>query len=95
MKNLRITMSAIAIAAGAVVAFAFSPNKAESKVLTTFHAIEDSPGSNNYHWSSTIPSGFSCKSGLAVCDLEAQSQPTDNQLPNGVQSQSQVYRAQE
>lgn len=98
MKNIRITMSAIAIAAGAVVAFAFAPNKAEkaqNKALTTFFAIEDSPGSNSYHWASTVPSGYQCKTGLAVCSVQSETQPIDNQLPSGVNSQNKVYRAQQ
>lgn len=62
------------------------------KRLNTYYAIEDSPGSSSYHWSTSIPAGFTCQSGSAVCSLQSATQPANNQLPSGVSSSNQVYR---
>ncbi|WP_278352389.1 hypothetical protein [Chryseobacterium gleum] len=93
MKTLKIALTALVIAGGTFTAFAFSANNdKENKVATTYYAIEDSPGSSSYHWSTSIPSNFKCKPGNAVCSLQADTPPRDNQLPSGVSPTNMVYR---
>lgn len=92
MRTIKIAVTALVIAGGTFSAFAFSGNK-ENKVATTYYAIEDSPGSSSYHWSTSVPSGFQCKpNGTAVCSITANTPPTNNQLPSGTSSRNEVYR---
>lgn len=91
MTTLKIAVTALVIAGGTFSAFAFSANK-ENKVATTYYAIEDSPGSSSYHWSTSVPSNFVCSPGTAVCSLESNTKPIDNQLPSGTTSTEMVYR---
>jgi hypothetical protein len=95
MKTLKIAVAALVIAGGTFGAFAFTKaEKSDNKVLTTYYAIEDSPGSMSYHWSTSVPAGFEClPTGRAVCSVQANSQPTNNQLPSGTTSENKVYRA--
>lgn len=91
MTTLKIAVTALVIAGGTFSAFAFSANK-ENKAATTYYAIEDSPGSSSYHWSTSVPEDFECKEGGAVCSIMANTPPTDNQLPSGVSPTNKVYR---
>lgn len=52
MKNFKTAIAALIIAGGTIGAFAFTKvdktakNENKAKVLTTFYAIEDTPGSS-------------------------------------------------
>ncbi|WP_160139616.1 hypothetical protein [Chryseobacterium sp. c4a] len=94
MKPIKIAATALIIAGGTFAAFAFTSNK-ESKTTpppTTYYAIEDTPGSPNFHWSTSVPAGYECVPGKAVCSITATTPPTNNQLPSGVTSRNEVYR---
>lgn len=95
MKTIKIAVTALIIAGGTFAAFAFTSNK-ESKTTpppTIYYAIEDAPGSPNYHWSTSVPTDFTCEpDGRAVCSITTETPPTNNQLPSGVTSTNKVYR---
>ncbi|ROI02516.1 hypothetical protein EGI16_12825 [Chryseobacterium sp. G0240] len=95
MKLIKTAVAVLLIAGGTFTAFAFSANK-DNKAATTYYPIADDPEHpNNYHWETSVPEGFVCTDGTAVCSITTDTPPTDNQLPSGVPSTSRVYRSME
>lgn len=94
MKTLKIAVTALVIAGGVFSAFAFTANNInKSNASTTYYPIADNPSSpNSYHWETSVPAGFECVAGNAVCSVTTDTPPTDNQLPSGVPSTNKVYR---
>lgn len=94
MKTIKTAAAVLLIAGGTITAFAFSANNNnENKVATTYYAIaDDLDHPNSYRWVTSVPAGFVCVDGPAVCSITTNTPPADNQLPSGVPSTNKVYR---